>query len=168
MNDFLISRPFSVRIGMFCKFGLFELKRPVAVTVCIKLVCMRPSILSVMVGNGSTYVLFNLRNCRYCKIIGIIGWSFSCFWRISSEVAYCPVLVFFAFADIFKTSNKISPNCFGESTLKSIPASALIPFSNSINVISNCFEYSFNPATSMAIPSCSISFKTSTKGISMS
>ena len=37
------SLPSCVRVGMFCKFGSVELKRPVAVTVIWKLVWMRPS-----------------------------------------------------------------------------------------------------------------------------
>ena len=42
MNALRISFPFSSRIGIFCRFGLLELRRPVAVTVWLKEVCTRP------------------------------------------------------------------------------------------------------------------------------
>ena len=42
MNALRISFPFSSRIGIFCRFGLLELRRPVAVTVWLKEVCIRP------------------------------------------------------------------------------------------------------------------------------
>ena len=35
--------PGSLRTGMFCRFGSVQLMRPVAVTVCWKWQCMRPS-----------------------------------------------------------------------------------------------------------------------------
>jgi hypothetical protein len=37
-----ISRPDSVRIGMFCRLGLLLLRRPVTAPVWLKLVCSRP------------------------------------------------------------------------------------------------------------------------------
>jgi hypothetical protein len=37
-----ILRPSSVRIGMFCKFGSFDDRRPVEATASAKLVCTRP------------------------------------------------------------------------------------------------------------------------------
>ena len=42
MNAARISRPSSVRTGIFCKFGFDELSRPVAVPVWLKRVCRRP------------------------------------------------------------------------------------------------------------------------------
>ena len=42
MKAFRISFPSSLRIGMFCRFGLLELSRPLAVTVWLKDVWMRP------------------------------------------------------------------------------------------------------------------------------
>jgi hypothetical protein len=38
-----MTRPVSVRIGMFCRFGLMLASRPVAAFVCRKVVCSRPS-----------------------------------------------------------------------------------------------------------------------------
>ena len=38
-----ISRPSSVRIGMFCRLGLFEDSRPVVAAVWLKVVCRRLS-----------------------------------------------------------------------------------------------------------------------------
>jgi len=43
MKQARISRPVSVRIGMFCRFGLMLLRRPVAAVVCSNVVCRRPS-----------------------------------------------------------------------------------------------------------------------------
>ena len=42
MKALRISFPFSSRIGIFCKFGSLELRRPVAVTVWLKEVCTLP------------------------------------------------------------------------------------------------------------------------------
>ena len=42
MNARRISRPSSVRIGMFCRLGSELLKRPVAATAWLKQVCTRP------------------------------------------------------------------------------------------------------------------------------
>ncbi len=41
MNALRISRPTSVRMGMFCRFGSDELSRPVAATVWLKLAWIR-------------------------------------------------------------------------------------------------------------------------------
>jgi hypothetical protein len=42
MKASLIFRPSSVRAGMFCRFGLAEDSRPVAVIVWLKLLCILP------------------------------------------------------------------------------------------------------------------------------
>ena len=42
MNARRISRPSSVRIGMFCRFGSLLLRRPVAATAWLNDVCTRP------------------------------------------------------------------------------------------------------------------------------
>ena len=44
MKQARISRPVSVRIGMFCRFGLMLDRRPVAAVVCSNVVCSRPSV----------------------------------------------------------------------------------------------------------------------------
>ena len=43
MNAARISRPNSVLMGMFCRFGLVDERRPVAVPTWLKVVCTRPS-----------------------------------------------------------------------------------------------------------------------------
>ena len=42
MKQGRITRPVSVRIGMFCRFGLIEASRPVAAFVWRNVVCRRP------------------------------------------------------------------------------------------------------------------------------
>jgi hypothetical protein len=49
-----ISRPSSVRMGMFCKLGLLLLMRPVTAPLWLKLVCTRPVCGLTMVGSAST------------------------------------------------------------------------------------------------------------------
>ena len=49
-----ISRPSSVRIGMFCRFGFVEESRPVAVPVWLKVVCRRPVAGLSSAGSAST------------------------------------------------------------------------------------------------------------------
>jgi hypothetical protein len=48
-------RPRGVRIGMFCRFGSDDDRRPVAATAWWKVVCRRPSA-AISVGSASTYV----------------------------------------------------------------------------------------------------------------
>ena len=43
-------------------------------------------------------------------------------FNVSSEVEYCPDLVFLIFVAILILSKRISPNCFGDSILNSNPA----------------------------------------------
>ena len=124
MNALRISFPFSSRIGIFCRFGLLELRRPVAVTVWLKEVCTRPVRGLMSWGSASMYVPNNFFSPRCSNIFSTTG----CLWRrlssTSSEVTYCPVLVFFAFSTILNLSNSTSPTCFGEAILNVSPASS--------------------------------------------
>ena len=47
-------RPSSVRIGMFCRFGLEDESRPVTAPVWLYEVCTRPVLGSTACGNAST------------------------------------------------------------------------------------------------------------------
>ena len=68
-----MSRPISVRTGMFCRFGFVLLRRPVAATVCWKSVWMRPSSGETAPGSASRYVDFSFVSCRYWKMASMIG-----------------------------------------------------------------------------------------------
>ena len=59
MNARRISRPSSVRIGMFCRFGSLLLKRPVAATAWLNDVCTRPVCGLTSCGSASMYVPFS-------------------------------------------------------------------------------------------------------------
>ena len=48
-----ISRPISVRIGMFCRLGSLLLRRPVAATAWLNWVCTRPVSGLTSVGSAS-------------------------------------------------------------------------------------------------------------------
>src|SRR2546427_798048 len=69
MNAARISRPSSVRIGMFCRFGFDDDSRPVAAPAWLKLVWMRPERTSISSGSASTYVPFSLLICRYSSTL---------------------------------------------------------------------------------------------------
>ena len=64
MNALRISRPASVRIGMFWRFGSDEESRPVAATVCRNEEWTRPCA-SAIAGRASTYVPFSFEISRY-------------------------------------------------------------------------------------------------------
>ena len=42
MNQARMRRPAAVRIGMFCRLGSLDAKRPVTAVVCEYVVCTRP------------------------------------------------------------------------------------------------------------------------------
>ena len=74
----------------------------------------------------------------------------------SSDVEYCPVLVFFGFSTNFNFSNNTTPNCFGEDRLKDSPAFSKIIFSiffislfRSISISPKNFESKLNPSVSI-------------------
>ena len=58
------SRPSSVRMGMFCRFGSLDESRPVAATVWLNEVCTRPVSGWTSRGSASTYVDFSLATAR--------------------------------------------------------------------------------------------------------
>ena len=98
----------------------------------------------------------------------MIAWSFAKKERISSPVAYCPVLVFLGLSTSLSFSNRISPNCFGEAMLNSSPASLKILASRVLMSLSNFSEREFRNFSSRLMPSNSISAKTRNSGISIS
>ena len=118
MKALRISFPFSSRIGIFCKFGLLELRRPVAVTVWLKEVCTLPVRGLMSWGSASIYVPNSFFSPRCSRIFSTTGCLCRRLSSTSSEVTYWPVLVFFAFSTIFSLSNSTSPTCLGEAMLK--------------------------------------------------
>ena len=68
-----ISRPSSVRMGMFCRLGLEEESLPVAAPVWLKLVCRRPVRRSMSAGRASTYVPLSFVSCRYYNTLRTIS-----------------------------------------------------------------------------------------------
>ena len=53
---------------MFCRFGSELEAGPVAATVWLKEVCMRPVSGSTSAGSASTYVDLSFASCRYSRI----------------------------------------------------------------------------------------------------
>ena len=63
------------------------------------------------------------------------------FESVSSDVEYCPVLVFFGFDSRISLSNKTSPSCFGDAMLNSTPHTLNISISSIlISEIKEIFE----------------------------
>ena len=77
--------------------------------------------------------------------------------NVSSEVEYCPDLVFFGLSVNFKSSNSTSPNCLGEETLNVFPEIYTISFSSLNSSSSNCLEKASKNLISILIPLFSIS-----------
>src|SRR6185312_15673898 len=61
MKQARISRPSSLRIGMFWRFGFVLDRRPVVVAVWLKVVCSRPVLGRMSSGSASRYVLLSDR-----------------------------------------------------------------------------------------------------------
>ncbi len=89
-----ISRPSSVRIGIFCRFGFVDDIRPVAVAVWLNVVWIFPVEGFMRVGNAFTYVVSSFLTPRISRIRSTNGCEERYFSRISSVVAYAPVFVF--------------------------------------------------------------------------
>src|SRR5439155_429418 len=118
MNAARISRPSSVRIGMFCKLGSLELSRPVAVPVCEKLVCRRPVSRWISFGSASTYVDLSLAISRYSMIFAGSG----C-WADNSSKTSAAVDRAFAFPRRalgcrFNLSKRLSASCVREIVIR--------------------------------------------------
>ena len=61
MNAERISRPSSVRMGMFCRLGSLELSRPVAATTWLNDACTRPVSDWIIVGQRVDVRVLELR-----------------------------------------------------------------------------------------------------------
>ena len=63
------------------------------------------------------YVDISFCNDLHSNILVTISCFLESFERVSSDVEYWPVFVFFGFDSILRSSNNISPSCFGEARL---------------------------------------------------
>ena len=124
--------------------------------------------LSSCLGSELMYVFSNLEMLLNFKTNFTKSLFDESSFKTSSDVEYCPVLVFFGLLVIFILSNKTSPSCFGDEILNSSPANSYISFvisSNSLVVLSDNFFKNF---TSKFIPSISILARVFKRGISIS
>ena len=97
------------------------LNLPVVVRVWLNSVWILFEFESICFGKLYTYVVNSF--CR--DLQSRINLTTSCFLAsfesVSSDVEYCPVLVFFGFDSRTSLSNKTSPSCFGDAMLNSTP-----------------------------------------------
>ena len=113
-----ISRPCAVRIGTFCRLGLSLESRPVAATICLKVVWMRPS--SATVGSSCFSTTMSSRVIsRWCSSRSITGWVPSRFCRASASVVQ-PVLIFLVLGRP-SSSNSSACSCLGLPRWNSCP-----------------------------------------------
>ena len=167
MKHLRISLPSSPRTGMFCRLGLEEERRPVAVTAWLNVVCMCPVRGLMSLGSASTYVPSSFFSPRCSRIWSTMGAFERNCCSTSSDVTYCPVLVFFGFSTIFISPNSTSPTCFGEAMLNSCPASPYMFCSIWCIRSVSTFDVSARASVSRRTPVISISASTGTSGISM-
>ena len=71
---------------MFCRFGLVEESRPVAVAVWLNTVCTRP-FASTSVGSTSMYVFLSFETSRYSSTFAATGKLFASPCSTSAPVA---------------------------------------------------------------------------------
>ena len=79
--------------------------RPVAVTVCLKVVCILPVRGFTSFGSASTYVASSFRSPRISRITPTIGCSLAYLFSSSSVVLHAPRFVRLAFGSILRRSN---------------------------------------------------------------
>ena len=121
-----MSLPSLVLIGIFCKFGLDDDRRPVEVSACEKFVWTRPVTPSIKFGRVSVYVVFSLLSWRHSIISSaILCPATARSSKISIPVAHVPLFVFFP-PPRLRFSKSISPSCFGLAILNSVPANLYI------------------------------------------
>ena len=78
---------------MFCRFGSLDVRRPVAVTVWLNEVWMRPVFLLTSFGSESIYVPASFASDRYSSLSPAMGYSTASSVSTLTSVEY-PVLVF--------------------------------------------------------------------------
>ena len=168
MKQRRISLPSSPRTGMFCRLGSEEDSRPVAVTAWLNEVCMCPVRGLMSLGSASTYVPSSFFSARWASMSATTGLLCESCCSTSSEVTYCPVLVFLGLSTIFILPNSISPTCLGEAMLNSSPASLYMRCSMSCMRAVSVADTSASVLVSMRTPVVSMSASTGTRGISIS
>jgi len=150
-------------MGMFCRFGSTLLNLPVAVIVCLNVVCIFPVSSLIISLSPSMYVPFSLVSCLYSNSFSPMGWVICS--NTSALVEY-PVFVFFPFGkSIF--SNKIDPSCLGELILNSSPANSYMSLVSLFNFFSRFSPIISSTFFSTLTPVNSISAKIAIRGISM-
>ncbi len=145
-----MARPSSVRTGTFCRFGSVEERRPVAATVWLKVVWIRPSAATVLIRPST------VERSRACsRWRSMITGSSCSVWpasqaSASASVVY-PVLVFLVFGR-FSSPKKTSWSCLGEPRLNSWPTEACASFTACWTAPANCCSMASRCSRSAAMP----------------
>ncbi len=166
MNARRISRPSSVRIGMFCRFGSLLLRRPVAATAWLKLVCTRPVSGFTSCGSASMYVPFSFVMPRQSRI----SRGRSCVSASSSSTSTAvdgafdvPVRLMTGRPSL---SKRTSASCLGDPMLNSPPDISKTCFISRVSSSSTCCDCASSAVESMRTPARSIAMSTGTSGSS--
>ena len=162
-----MTRPASVRTGMFCKFGSAELKRPVDATVWLNVVWMCSSGCTVLIRPSMVDLSFWCSRCASRWSKNGCGF-FSANASISPAAVEYPVLVFFVFGSS-SLSKSTADSCFGEDRFSdgsSTNARASCSICSTFSVSS--LRWFSSTSRSTAMPVCSISASTVTSGSSRS
>ena len=161
-----ICRPSSVRMGMFCRFGSLLLRRPVAATAWLKLVCTRPVSGLTSTGRASMYVPFSFIIPRQSRISLGSSWVSASSSRTSTAVDGARDVPVRLRTGRPIRSNSTSASCFGELMLNSPPASSWIRFIRRFSSRSTCRDWTASAAVSTRTPACSIAMSTGIRGSS--
>ena len=160
-----ISRPCAVRIGTFCRLGLSLDRRPVAATICLNVVWIRPS--SATVGSSCFSTTMSSRVIsRWCSSRSITGWVPSRFCSASASVVQ-PVLIFLVLGSPSSSKSRVW-SCLGLPRWNSCPTLSYADSAAALTRSRSRVSRSTRWSTSAAMPTCSQSASTPTSGSSRS
>ena len=123
-NAARISRPSSVRIGMFCRFGFDDESRPVAAPVWLNVVCSRAGEWIDQHRQRVHIRALQFRELPVLQNFPAMGYSADSASSTSAAVEIVLPLPYLTGAGSFKSSNNTFPSCCGELMLKVFPASS--------------------------------------------
>ena len=163
-----ISRPASVRMGMFWRFGSEDERRPVAATVWLNFAWIRPSA-SASSGSESAYVPFSfeISRCSMSRVAILWPWLARA-WSVSTPVEKVFVLAVRFPAGRFSFSKRMRESWGGDATLNASPASLKISDSSRWMSAAIRPDNARRYGTSTRTPAVSMRASTGVKGHSIS
>jgi 2-methylaconitate cis-trans-isomerase PrpF len=158
-----ISRPTAVRMGMFCRLGLVELRRPVAVPTWLKVVWMRPSA-SASCGQRVEVGALELLQLAMLETHAAISWCSASSSRTSCAVETTLPLPYFMGLGRSILLKRTSPSCLGRVDVEAVAGRRVDFSARSSMVTARREDMLAERSGSMRTPVCSMRRRTGTRG----